>query len=46
MIDLSELFVDRRTKWEKVRDWLWLGLILLVIGTIFVAGIIHIIGKF
>ncbi len=45
MIDLGELFKDRRTPWQKFRDKVIGGLLILVVGGIFVAGIIHVVEK-
>ncbi len=46
MINLGELFVDRRTPWQKFRDRLTLWLIVAVLVIVFGAGIVHIVGKF
>lgn len=46
MINLSELFVDRRKPWQKIRDKLVFWLVVLALVTVFGAGIVHLVGKF
>lgn len=44
MINLGELFVDRRTPWQKFRDRLTLTVVVLLLAIVFGAGIFHIAG--